>query len=140
MIEKKNNPYGFHPNSIYISYVEPESHRIIASGRRCGKTAMMTEYLKTVIHNLQEDQDNKPGYHLTEITKGEIGTLSKIQEELDELKDAEEQGVAILALVELSDLYGAIDSYLEVNFPDTSMEDLSDMSNVTKRAFKNGRR
>ena len=34
------------------------------------------------------------GYHTVEITKGELGKSSKIQEELDELKDAENQPAA----------------------------------------------
>src|SRR5690349_11874380 len=33
------------------------------------------------------------GYHKAPIAKGELGQLSKIQEELDEAKDAEAQGV-----------------------------------------------
>ena len=32
-----------------------------------------------------------PGYHITEIKKGELGEISKLQEELDELKDAHAQ-------------------------------------------------
>lgn len=80
------------------------------------------------------------GYHVTEIQKGTLGEISKIQEELDELKDADKQGVRIMALVELSDLVGAIESYLETHFPEVNMEDLMKMSNVTKRAFRNGRR
>jgi hypothetical protein len=82
----------------------------------------------------------KPGYHVNFIKKGTLGSISKIQEELDELRDAEEQKVCIMQLVELSDLYGAIEVYLEYNHPGTTMEDLRAMSDVTKRAFKNGRR
>lgn len=81
-----------------------------------------------------------PGYHLAKIKKGELGEISKIQEELDELRDAETQGVRIMQLVELSDLYGAMESYLETKFPGVSMNDLMQMSSVTKRAFRNGRR
>ena len=47
------------------------------------------------------------GYHLQEIEKGEIGELSKIKEEIAELEDALEQNSKIMALIELSDLYGA---------------------------------
>ena len=80
------------------------------------------------------------GYHTTKIEKGELGIISKIFEELHELQDAEKQNCKIMALVELSDLYGAIELYLEKNFPDTTMNDLKQMSNITKRAFKNGHR
>lgn len=80
------------------------------------------------------------GYHRAQIKKGVLGESSKIQEELDELKDAEEQGVAIMALVELSDLIGSVEAYLEKNHPSVSLDDLRAMSEVTRRAFKNGRR
>lgn len=80
------------------------------------------------------------GYHLRAIHRGAFGKLSKIREEVEEIADAEEQQVAIMVLVELSDLYGAIDGYLKANFPDMTMQDLADMSRVTQRAFENGHR
>lgn len=82
----------------------------------------------------------KVGYHLTDIKKGELGELSKIQEELDELKDAVKQDCLILQLVELSDLVGAIEAFLEKNFSSISLKDLKSMSDITVRAFKNGHR
>ena len=51
---------------------------------------------------------DSPGYHLRKIAKGSPGEASKIKEELEEFLDAVDQGVKIMALVELSDLYGAI--------------------------------
>lgn len=87
-----------------------------------------------------ELRDKKPGYHKREIVKREFGTLGKITEELEELTDAKEQGVKIMELVELSDLVGAIEGYLENNHPGISLQDLIAMSEVTQRAFKNGRR
>lgn len=82
----------------------------------------------------------KPGYHLNEIPKGEIGESSKILEEVLELQDAEAQDAKIMALVELSDLIGAIALYLEKHHPDTTLNDLVTMSKITKRAFENGYR
>ncbi len=118
-----------------------------------------------------------PGYHLTAFPKGEFGELSKIEEEIREYQDALGQGVAIMALVELSDLYGAIQGYLAKHHPTLTVEtlgcgsvaandpmrelkllvksmkehlttrhpslgmrDLSAMSAVTQRAFRNGHR
>ena len=81
-----------------------------------------------------------PGYHITEIKKAELGEISKLQEELDELKDAHAQQCKIMELVELSDLYGAIEQYLEKQHPGITMSDLATMSNITKRAFLSGRR
>lgn len=78
------------------------------------------------------------GYHTTKIEKGLLGTTSKIQEELDELKDAEKQNSKIMIMVELSDLYGALEEYcIQQNI---TMQDLKIFSDITKRAFKNGRR
>lgn len=83
---------------------------------------------------------NNIGYHLTEIKKGVVGESSKILEEVHELLDAEAQGSKIMALAELSDLYGAIEMYLLQNHPDIEMDDLKIMSQITTRAFENGRR
>lgn len=81
-----------------------------------------------------------PGYHLREIDKGVLGEASKVREEVEEFLDAVDQGVSIMALVELSDLMGAVKAYLEAHHPSVSLQDLIAMSNVTARAFKNGRR
>ncbi|USN96693.1 MAG: hypothetical protein H6797_00620 [Candidatus Nomurabacteria bacterium] len=75
-----------------------------------------------------------------EIPKGVIGESSKLLEEVLELQDAERQDAKIMALVELSDLIGAIALYLEKHHPSNSIEDLITMSRITRRAFENGRR
>lgn len=80
------------------------------------------------------------GYHKAIIQKGIIGEISKIQEELEELKDAMDQKAKIMALVELSDLYGAIEAFLERNFITLTMDDIKTMSNLTRSAFKEGSR
>ena len=78
------------------------------------------------------------GYHTVEIKKGVLGKSSKIQEELDELCDAEKQGVKILIHCELADLYGALcecaASY------GLTMEDLRQMIDLTAAAFREGER
>lgn len=80
------------------------------------------------------------GYHKKQITPGNFGDLSKIYEELEELQDAEDQKASILMLVEMSDLIGAIEGYLEKHFPGMLLSDLIQMSNLTKSAFKDGSR
>lgn len=80
------------------------------------------------------------GYHLSEIQKGTFGEVSKIKEEVAELEDAIVQGAKVMALVELSDLIGAIEGFLKNYFPDITLEDLFIMSKITKRAFENGER
>ncbi len=84
--------------------------------------------------------DEKPGYHLRKIEKGVIGEISKIQEELEELKDAEAQGIKVMELVEAADMIGAIVRWLEAKHPGTTLDDLIAMHKVTRRAFENGRR
>lgn len=49
------------------------------------------------------------GFHRKEIKKGVYGELSKIEEELQEAYDAEEQGQDLMILIELSDMIGAIE-------------------------------
>lgn len=78
------------------------------------------------------------GYHLTEIAKGVFGELSKIQEEVDEIRDAESQNNKIMVGLELSDLYGAIKAYASKY--NLTMEDLEIMSKATERAFQSGHR
>lgn len=82
----------------------------------------------------------KPGYHLSKIARGIIGESSKIKEELEELIDAEAQGCRVMAIIELSDLMGAIEAYIEKQKLGIGMEDLIKMSYITKRAFQNGHR
>ncbi len=82
----------------------------------------------------------KPGYHLKTIPRGELGEISKIREELCELEDAVEQESKIMALVELSDLIGSIELYLAKYHPGVTLSDLKQFSDITKRAFQNGRR
>lgn len=80
------------------------------------------------------------GYHLRDIPKGIFGELTKIEEELEEIKDSIEQKSKVMELVELSDLYGAVQGYLEKHHPGVTMEDLRIMSDITQRAFRSGAR
>lgn len=82
----------------------------------------------------------KPGYHLVAIPRGELGEISKIREELDELADAMAQDSRVMAAVELSDLIGAIQAFMDRHLPGTTIQDLLTFSAITKRAFQNGRR
>lgn len=94
--------------------------------------------LNKLIAHYPKPEVGEHGYHITPIKKGELGKLSKIQEEVDELVDAEQQGSRIMQLVECADIYGALEAYVD-GFGLT-MEDLKSFSNITKRAFKNGKR
>lgn len=79
------------------------------------------------------------GYHSIIVTKGIYGELDKIQEEFTELKDAHNMGDKILMICECSDLYGALEGFVEKHFGLT-MEDLKKFSDKTKSAFKEGKR
>ena len=85
-----------------------------------------------------EENEIRSGYHLRPIAKGVLGEASKIIEEAAEFADAIEQGVEVMALVELSDMYGAMRMYLAKR--NLTMLDLERMSDVTERAFRNGHR
>lgn len=80
------------------------------------------------------------GYHLREIEKQPYGSIEKIQEEVQELFDAVEQDCRVMQLVELSDIIGAVEGVLETEFPNMTLQDLIQMSNITKRAFRSGGR
>lgn len=80
------------------------------------------------------------GYHKRKILKGKYGDFSKVKEEMLEAIDAHEQGVEIMLLTELSDLYGAIQGYLQKHHPNLNMEDLRLMNERTAEAFKDGSR
>lgn len=83
---------------------------------------------------------SKPGYHTTLIQRGILGESSKMLEEIYELIDAELQGCKVMAILELADLLGAIEAYLEKKKYGITLEDLRLMSSITKRAFFNGHR
>lgn len=86
-------------------------------------------------------EDEKVGYHKRSIRRGVFGELSKIEEEVAELADADEQGVRVMVLIELSDLVGAIRGYLLKRFGDSvTLDDLTKMADVTRRAFESGAR
>lgn len=84
--------------------------------------------------------NDKPGYHLSKIEKRRFGSLGKIQEEVEELIDAHRQGSNIMVLIEMSDLYGAMEGFLAENYPSMTMGDLQKFSSITARAFRNGHR
>jgi len=78
------------------------------------------------------------GYHTREIEKGVLGEFSKIKEEFEELEDGVNQDVKPLIICELSDLIGAIEEYAK-KF-NLTLEDLIKFSDMTKSAFKEGKR
>jgi phosphoribosyl-ATP pyrophosphohydrolase len=79
------------------------------------------------------------GYHKNEITKGILGEFTKINEEFEELTDANNQDNKVLIICELCDLIGAIEAYSTQNF-NLSLDDLIKMKDATKSAFQDGKR
>ncbi len=75
-------------------------------------------------------------YHLKKIKKGELGKISKVQEEVLEYMDAKKQKCKIMQELELADIYGALEALAESH--GLKMKDLKKMSYITKRAFKSG--
>jgi phosphoribosyl-ATP pyrophosphohydrolase len=78
------------------------------------------------------------GYHRDIIPKGTYGEIDKVQEETFEFVDAKRQGVKIMEMLELSDIYGALEAVAS-NY-NLTMKDLRMMSDRTKEAFKEGKR
>ena len=58
-------------------------------------------------------KSDNPGYHVNVIDKGVYGQFSKVAEEFQEVQDAWEQKCTIMALVELSDMLGAMEVYYD---------------------------
>lgn len=83
-------------------------------------------------------ETKKFGYHITPIAKGELGESSKILEEIQELIDAEKQNCKVMAIIELSDIVGAVQAYVHKQKLGVTLVDLEKMSHITKRAFDNG--
>lgn len=79
------------------------------------------------------------GYHKVQIEKGEFGEFSKIKEEFEELQDGYQQNNRVLIICELTDLIGAIEEYAMNKF-NLSIKDLKEFSDLTKSAFKEGKR
>ena len=78
------------------------------------------------------------GYHSLKIVKHNYGSPFKLIEESLEYLDALSNGNKIMALVELADLFGALEE--QANKLGVNTQDLKIMSDVTKRSFVNKRR
>lgn len=78
------------------------------------------------------------GYHKRKIAKGKLGEISKVKEECEEYEDSIEQGITIMAISELADIFGALKALAEKH--KLSMWDLEMMNAATERAFQSGRR
>lgn len=80
-------------------------------------------------------------YHKRQIKKGTYGEISKVTEEYEELLDAVEQDNKVMMLVEVSDLLGAIQEFINVQFKGTlTLTDILKMTEATKKAFESGHR
>jgi hypothetical protein len=79
------------------------------------------------------------GYHKNKIPKGVFGEVSKIDEEYLEFRDAIDNDNPVMALMELSDLIGAIEEFSKKHY-NIGMDSLKKMSDTTKSAFEDGTR
>lgn len=78
------------------------------------------------------------GYHNIIIMKHDHDSPFKIFEEFKEFIDSLASNNKLMAMQELSDLYGAIET--QANLLNVTMSDLKTMSDVTKKVFKTGYR
>ena len=79
--------------------------------------------------------ENNFSWHKRKITKGTYGEFSKIEEEVEEAKDALEQNNNLMYLIELSDILGAIEGIVEKH--GLTISDLKTFSNKVKESKKN---
>lgn len=109
-----------------------------------GVTAVVDESLACImmmkVITRSPEATNNVGYHTKTIDKGDYGEISKIREEVEELIDAQEQGCKLMQLIELSDIYGAMEGYVNKHFSNITMSDIVQMANITSRAFASGKR
>lgn len=126
----------------FFEEVAAPSSKIVFSSTSKQLLYEVNEYvnmpLSQHLENITNYQKLATGYHTKKIQKGVLGQISKVQEEVDEFLDAQEQGNKIMMLCELSDIYGALESLAEAN--GVTLTDLKIMSDATKRAFENGHR
>jgi hypothetical protein len=93
---------------------------------------------QAALKRIERKTKPKYGYHAIKIKKGVLGEVSKIREEVEELEDAERQGVRILIMCELADIFGAVRAYaLRYGL---KMSDLHAMAKLTRNAFDKGQR
>lgn len=78
---------------------------------------------------------NTFSWHNRKIKKGSYGELSKIEEELDEAREALEQGNKLMFLIELSDVIGAVEGVIQKH--GLSLNDLIKFSNKVKESKRN---
>ena len=77
-------------------------------------------------------------YHKLNIHKHSVNSPYKIQEEFLEYIDAIATGNKVMAIQELSDLYGCLEN--EIRKYGMNITDLKVMSDLTKEVFKSGTR
>lgn len=77
--------------------------------------------------------DKNFSFHISEYKKGDYKTFDKIIEEYEEILDARKQNNKIMEIIELSDLIGAIEGYIENEF-NLTLNDLILFSNKVKES------
>jgi phosphoribosyl-ATP pyrophosphohydrolase len=132
----------FRNRVAYVSTLDGKMASLIFTDHKAPGTAKMSvdwlDLHEDQIHGGKPKMATSP-YHVQIIEKGEYGQTSKIYEEIQELKDAEEQQNPILMLCEISDVLGAIEGYLHKHHGMT-LEDALKMTALNKKAFTSGYR
>lgn len=75
-------------------------------------------------------------FHKRDIPEGVFGDFSKIEEEFFEAKDAVEQDVKVMLLIELTDLLGAIRGYMDKNYPGIGFDGLVKMMQLHHKVIE----
>ena len=148
----EGNAYFIHMNSLHKVNAEKTmtlQHRYsreyklkarVVSEKYASPNPFTASLPEPRIWEIIRDVVGVPGYHMRDIPRGELGELSKIREEMDELQDSVAQGARIMQLMEMSDMIGAMEAFMDRHHPGYTMDDLIKMKNITRRAFVNGKR
>jgi hypothetical protein len=83
---------------------------------------------------------HKHASHKRPIPKGKTGQFSKLIEEFEEARDAYEQNLPIMMLWEFCDLLGAMERFLQQNYPGVNIEYILNQARHTNRLFADGLR
>lgn len=95
---------------------------------------------KWIDNQLGKAQPEKHGYHTSDIPKGKAGEFSKITEEYHEALDAHENNNPVMLLLELADMLGAVERFLEVQHPTVTLDDVVKQAKLTNEVFRRGLR
>lgn len=121
-------------------YADLQRINLSKEWNRGDKPSLLEQIMREEATKVTPPPPPKHSYHITPIIKGKAGEFSKIEEEFLEARDALLQENKVMLLVELSDLLGAVECYLEKNFPGVTLDHVVKQAKATNEVFRKGGR